>query len=158
MLRYNTDMRVKKYITTDGEKHWQCTGCQQYFTVEAFYPNKRNLFTGITSRCKKCHNEQSVRTRDRALKNEANREYMSRLRKNEPTKLREREKLASRQRPKDEKRKARYLLNGAVSRGKIIKPTNCSKCGKIRKVTAHHPDYSKPYEVTWLCYECHSNH
>jgi len=53
--------------------------------------------------------------------------------------------------------KAREILNNALASGKIIKPTNCSQCGKIRKLTAHHPDYSKPIEVLWLCYECHGN-
>jgi len=49
------------------------------------------------------------------------------------------------------------LLNAAVKSGKVIKPTICSKCGKLRKVTAHHDDYSKPLQVKWLCYECHGN-
>lgn len=36
-----------------------------------------------------------------------------------------------------------------VSRGKITKKP-CAVCGNV-KSEAHHPDYSKPLEVIWLC-------
>ena len=52
-----------------------------------------------------------------------------------------------------EKRKARGLLQSAVRRGKI-KRMPCEKCGK-QKTDAHHEDYSKPYEVQWLCRKHH---
>lgn len=41
----------------------------------------------------------------------------------------------------------------AVREGKII-PQPCEVCGKTT-VQAHHDDYNKPYEVRWLCEECH---
>ena len=55
-----------------------------------------------------------------------------------------------------EKKKAHQLLNDAVRAGKIIKPEHCSECKKKRKVEAHHEDYDKPYDVDWLCRECHN--
>lgn len=38
---------------------------------------------------------------------------------------------------------------------KVEAPIKCEVCGKVGKVVAHHPDYSKPYSVEWLCYSCH---
>jgi hypothetical protein len=52
---------------------------------------------------------------------------------------------------------ARLELNAAVLQGKIIKPEQCANCGQRQQLCAHHPDYSKPLEVVWLCYQCHAN-
>ena len=48
------------------------------------------------------------------------------------------------------KRQAHVDLNNALKLGKIVKPATCSKCSAARP-EAHHPDYSKPLEVVWLC-------
>ena len=45
-------------------------------------------------------------------------------------------------------RKARTALNRAVEKG-IIKKLPCFICGN--KAEAHHPDYSRPLDVVWLC-------
>lgn len=52
-----------------------------------------------------------------------------------------------------EKHRARYLLRNAVKRGDVTK-SPCKVCGEVR-VEAHHHDYSKPYEVEWLCKKHH---
>ena len=55
-----------------------------------------------------------------------------------------------------EKARARSLLSNAICEGKIIRPKNCSLCNSDEFVIeAHHPDYSKPYDVIWLCRSCH---
>jgi hypothetical protein len=49
------------------------------------------------------------------------------------------------------------LLNRAIENGGIVKPNKCSKCGiEAVKINAHHEDYSKPYDVIWLCDKCHA--
>ncbi len=45
----------------------------------------------------------------------------------------------------------------AVKSGALIKPSRCEQCGSERRLHAHHHDYSKPLEVTWLCVPCHSS-
>jgi hypothetical protein len=47
------------------------------------------------------------------------------------------------------KQHARNLLQSAVRRGKII-PKPCVVCGE-KVVHGHHSDYSKPFEIVWLC-------
>lgn len=46
-------------------------------------------------------------------------------------------------------------LRQAVRSGRVIRPTNCSRCGRESRLVAHHPDYTKPFEVLWLCSSCH---
>jgi hypothetical protein len=54
-----------------------------------------------------------------------------------------------------EKRMARTKLRNAIAMGKFARPKHCSKCGREGQVQAHHHDYSKPFEVIWLCPCCH---
>ena len=57
-----------------------------------------------------------------------------------------------------ERIKAREAVSNAIRYGKMIKPTDCSHCEQPNdKIEAHHPDYSKPLEVVWLCRSCHHN-
>ena len=53
-----------------------------------------------------------------------------------------------------EKYKARYILRNAIASKKVLKPDKCSKCTNL-KPQAHHPNYSKPLDVIWLCRNCH---
>lgn len=61
--------------------------------------------------------------------------------------------------PSDKKTQtvAHSLLNRAVGKGKVVRPKRCSHCGDECKPEAHHWDYTKPYEVAWLCHWCHCN-
>jgi hypothetical protein len=47
------------------------------------------------------------------------------------------------------------LINAAVHLGILTRPDHCSQCGSRKRIQAHHPDYSKPLEVVWLCATCH---
>ena len=51
--------------------------------------------------------------------------------------------------------KAKTKLHWAVKTGKLERPIFCDQCREIRKINAHHPDYTKPLEVIWLCHSCH---
>lgn len=53
-----------------------------------------------------------------------------------------------------EKVKAREKVRSRVRRGAMV-PKPCARCGSTRKLEAHHSDYSKPYDVEWLCLKCH---
>jgi hypothetical protein len=47
-------------------------------------------------------------------------------------------------------------LQRAVKSGKIIKPEVCSICNNAGTIVAHHPDYTKPLDVIWVCKSCHA--
>jgi hypothetical protein len=51
---------------------------------------------------------------------------------------------------------AHYMLKNAIRDGKVKKPKACEFCGlETNQLQGHHSDYSKPYDVKWLCVECH---
>lgn len=54
-----------------------------------------------------------------------------------------------------EKDRVRNRFLRRVQRGKIMRPTSCEKCKKECVPDGHHYDYSKPFDVLWLCRECH---
>lgn len=54
-----------------------------------------------------------------------------------------------------ERIKARKALLIAVRAGDLARPARCGRCTKSAPTQAHHHDYSKPYDVEWLCAPCH---
>ena len=54
---------------------------------------------------------------------------------------------------KEVKRRAMVTYRTALKRGKLTR-TPCHVCGE-EKVEGHHPDYSRPLDVVWLCKKHH---
>ena len=56
-----------------------------------------------------------------------------------------------------EKRKAHVAVSNAIRDGRLVKATTCAMADDDCKgrIQAHHEDYSKPLEVTWLCTRHH---
>lgn len=55
----------------------------------------------------------------------------------------------------DPRRKAYWVFDRALRSGRIERPSECSRCATVCIPHGHHPDYSKPLEVVWLCQPCH---
>jgi hypothetical protein len=56
------------------------------------------------------------------------------------------------------KLRAHSIKQRALESGLLVCPTGCQNCGSsVVRLDAHHPDYSKPIEVTWLCRKCHTD-
>jgi len=51
------------------------------------------------------------------------------------------------------KAKCRQQLNNAIAAGKIKRQPCMNGCEG--KAEGHHRDYTKPFDVDWLCPECH---
>ena len=50
-----------------------------------------------------------------------------------------------------------YQVHKAIRDGLFKRPTKCERCGKkVEWIVAHHPIYSKPLKVMWLCGKCHT--
>lgn len=144
---------------------YACIYCKiEDLPITAFYPS-------VPYRCKECSkkyerekrakNPEKARARGRAFYNSHRdhiRDYERRRYKEKGPKGTQSGKLAIVKRwaaANPEKRKAAQRLWYAVKTGKIIRPTKCSKCGYEGRIDGHHHDYSKPYDVTWLCASCH---
>jgi hypothetical protein len=56
---------------------------------------------------------------------------------------------------RDLREKARKAVANAVHRGRLRKPSHCENCQKPCLPEAHHSDYKKPFEVSWVCKKCH---
>ncbi len=56
-----------------------------------------------------------------------------------------------------EKRKAHQIVKYALDKKYLTKGTYCECCGATdRPLEGHHPDYSRPLDVLWLCRSCHA--
>lgn len=53
-----------------------------------------------------------------------------------------------------ERKVAHTAVGNAVRDGRLQK-LPCAFCGSGDRVEAHHHDYTKPLDVTWLCSPCH---
>jgi len=147
-------MRFKKFIIVNNEKHYQCNKCKCFKSNDKFYKDKRSPI-GITSSCKPCHTETTLKTRDKDNARRLTRESAERQRKRNPEKFREIWRKASSKKRGSKKVKARDAVNKAVLKGDIIKPILCEICRQDKKLNGHHSDYNKPLEVEWLCNKCH---
>jgi hypothetical protein len=120
-----------------------CSKCSETKPLEAFNRH-RKAADGRQSDCKDCHR---VASREWDI---ANRERRAELR-------------LKRQLREPQKDKARRHLQWKIDSGQVKRPDTCERCGSNGKeyrdgragIQAHHPDYSKPLEVEWLCESCH---
>lgn len=57
------------------------------------------------------------------------------------------------------KKAARQRIYVAISRGTLVRPDECSLCGKTAAtIHAHHYlGYDRPLDVQWLCVSCHAH-
>lgn len=51
--------------------------------------------------------------------------------------------------------RAAGLVNMRLKRGTAERPKNCQSCGVEKRLDSHHPDYSHPDLVLFLCRSCH---
>lgn len=92
----------------------------------------------------------------RACDRERSRNYYLRHRKGDP---KYRQYVNKRVRDQESiKLRAACHLRNAVHKGAVVKPTHCQDCGLSlpkAQIHGHHPDYTKPLDVIWVCMPCH---
>lgn len=128
-----------------GSGFKECSRCRVVMPHAEFYDDAR-ASDGLQSACKRCHIKGKRR---------ANAVHMARARATDPEKFRARERAASARRQKNERTDARQAVHAALRSGALVRPGQCGRCGTSCTPTAHHPDYSQPLAVEWLCYPCH---
>lgn len=123
----------------------ECFKCNVTKPLSEFYKHKM-MADGYLNKCKDCHKKDVASHREKNI--EKIRAY-DRARANLPhRKLMHNEITTKWKLEHPDRRKAQRLLLYAVKKG-VVKPHPCWVCGE--KAEAHHPDYSSPLDVVWLC-------
>ena len=138
-----------------------CSKCRTKQPVGCFCRDSKRK-DGLSYNCKQCSNE---RVKKWNAENKAHRAaYMAQYYRKHEEKLkkrsgeyqrvnRERRNLYSKEwlkNPKNyELHQIRVKVNTAIRSGRLV-PEGCRVCGKA-PAQAHHDDYNKPLDVTWLC-------
>lgn len=127
----------------------RCFKCNQEKELDDFYVHKA-MKDGHLNKCKECTKRDVKQYReDNSETLQVYEKYRSQL-----PHRKELDKLIHQRWKKQfpERRKAHEILGNAVRDGKVV-PQVCFICGN--KAEAHHPDYSRPLDVVWLCSKHH---
>lgn len=127
-----------------------CILCNTEKPLTEFYRHPQ-MADGRLGRCKECHKE-AVRLNYRA--NKPKYQLYDQARAKTPSR---KAMLLEYQRQRRQrfpmKAVAWNAVNNAVRDGRL-KRQPCEVCGAT-EVEAHHPDYSRPLDVRWLCFKHH---
>lgn len=142
----------------------RCFKCLTRKPLSEFYPHPR-MKDGHLNKCKDCARadvsarENYLRSSDPAWTADERarcREKQARYRKLGLAHKKTKAACDKWKKKNSHKVKAHEKLHRAVKAGIVIKPSACSSCGDTEKrLHAHHPDYSMPLAVMWLCPKCH---
>lgn len=138
------------------KKH--CIKCDKTKKASDFYQSPRSK-DGFRTYCKSCCRENN-KNYFKNLSPEKKKVMVEKAIENRKTATRE-QNLLWRKNWKIKERKlypekyyARKALQRAVYNNKVTRG-KCLVCGTDENIHGHHDDYSKPLDVTWLCYYHH---
>lgn len=105
---------------------------------------------GLTAACKQCLSARDAKRyeKEREIRSARQKMYIS----TPEGKAAHKRAIKNWQEKNQIRRAAHVILNNAL-RNKTVIPQQCWECGK--KAEAHHPDYSRPLDVVWLCKKHH---
>ena len=130
--------------------HKVCPICGEDKSLTEYHKDKHDPY-GYYGYCKLCRvkkcREGYARQKSRIL------DYIKAYRKTEEGKSIRRKEYKNRLEKYPEKIMAENILGRKIKSG-IIKRGTCEICQK-ENAQGHHPDYSKPLEVVWLCQKHH---
>jgi hypothetical protein len=129
----------------------ECSRCDATKPLAAFTKQARGKL-GVTSVCNQCRAAINRERRAALAQTETGRATLRKWQSGRPhykytkaSRAKHRAKLL-----------ATLAVQNAARSGKLVRPINCSECGKHCRPEAHHCDYSKPLAVVWLCRKCHT--
>jgi hypothetical protein len=126
-----------------------CFKCNIKKPISDFYTHKM-MADGYLNKCKQCtrkdvNDHRHGNGRERVL-------AYDRARANKPERIANAKRLTSRWRTEHpERRFAQIALGNAVRSGEIKPWPMCAMPDCSSRPEAHHPDYSRPLDVVWLC-------
>ncbi len=129
-----------------------CFKCKRMLPLSEFYPHP-NMADGHLNKCKECNCADVQQNRRRKVN--FYREY-DRLRTKQPERITLRRNFHRRQKEMEpEKYYARTVADNALRDGRLTKDEYCYFCNSSDNLEMHHPDYSQPLRIYWLCRICH---
>jgi hypothetical protein len=150
----------------------KCTKCEKQKNLDNFYKASGNT-DRVESTCKLCKKQYYEENKARLLLNRRKKYYTDQehrdriLEKSAKYKLENQEKVKSGflrwlssskgelyKKKNYVKSQAYWAVEAALKKGEMQRES-CADCG-YHIAEAHHEDYSKPLEVTWLCRKCHA--
>ena len=139
-----------------------CKRCGELKPFSAFYKHQQ-MADGHLNICIECTKSRVARHRKENI------EYINwydRLRANMPNRVEQRRLWSEKNKRKSnrskldwqsknsKKRECHIKVGNALRSGRLQKQP-CVECGDVNS-EAHHPDYSKPFDVVWLCKRHHN--
>jgi len=139
-----------------------CFKCQTAKPLEAFYAHAK-MADGRLNKCKDCTKaDVSNRIQKKQLDPEWVADERARCRQKQAKyrQMGRAAKTTAAARKKwgkinPQKRRAQLIAGHAKRSGKLVAPLFCEVCGSESSLQMHHPDYSQPLFVKWLCTKCH---
>lgn len=140
---------------------WVCWKCKTDKPISE-YNLDRGRKNGHQGTCRECQNirlkeimRDPILAAKKRQQNAASRDkHRARLR---PIWVRQQTARQNANKVDPAKQRCREILQGAVRYGRVIRSECCVGCGAKVHTHGHHEDYSKPYEVLWLCPVCHAD-
>ena len=142
-----------------------CSKCGEEKYLGEFHVRKAAT-CGRAARCKSCTVADKVEYRQNQVTSDS--EYGARYRKVKPEKEKVRKRKYYANNPEKikayretyktehpEKIQARLEATRAIRSGILVRPDTCAQCGARGGIQGHHPDYTKPLFIEWLCRMCH---
>lgn len=144
-----------------------CFKCGMQKPIECFYKH-RGMSDGHLNKCIDCAKKDELRRR--AACADYLREY-DRSRANLPHRIEARLAYSQTEQGRSSARKAKlawakkntikraahFVVDAAIERGELVRPSVCPVCRASEvKIHGHHDDYAFPMSVRWLCSKCHS--
>ena len=128
-----------------------CICCGKTKELEKDYYKHSLMSNGHLGKCKECCKNNTHINYRKNIKH-----YVAYNKERQQEQERKSKKLkyqTNRRTLHPEKYKANCAVSNAIRDGRLKKQP-CEMCGN-EKAQAHHKDYSKPLDVTWLCFPCH---
>jgi hypothetical protein len=144
-----TDLSLFSAVVTK-----RCFKCLAEKPLDEFYRHAQ-MGDGRLSKCATCTRADVAARRE--LKLETIRQY-DRDRAALPHRIALRKHVSEEWAKKfPERKKAQQAANNALRDGRMGAVDFCEGCGSTsRRCEKHHPDYSRPLLVVWLCKPCHA--
>jgi hypothetical protein len=130
----------------------RCTRCGEVRLVEEFPPHKKTR-DGRNSICRACLRRMAREYRRR------NQEHYRRIARESRRRHYFPGKFAALSPEEAAKCRSRDAAKQALKSGRLRRPDRCQACGRppspTLRIEMHHPDYSRPLDVVFLCSLCH---